>query len=391
MSNDVEKLGQVFTPEKTVDLMIELVKNNGKVLEPSCGDGAFASKLQDSNLFAIELDPNHCPDYATVMDFFDLPLGNKFDTIIGNPPYVAFKNIIETTREKLCLDNYDKRTNLFIFFIDKCLEHLNPGGEIIFVTPREFIKQTSAIFLNEKMYKLGTLTHFYDYGDEMLFKGFTPNCAVWRFERDNFTRTTTLLDQTITSQQNINGQIIFSDTLYDYALSDLFSVHVGGVSGLDSVFVNSNGNKDFVYSKTATTNNTRKMFYDSKHPHIISNKQKLINRKIKSFDEKNWWEWGRDFYKSKSDRVYVNCKTRNKNPFFTHSCKNYDGSVLALIPTKENIHIPSAIKVLNSINWQELGFKVGGRFVFSQKALQNIKLPTDKVNEILIKEEQCST
>ena len=382
MSNDVEKLGQVFTPTETVDLMIGLMKNKGKVLEPSCGNGAFTDKLRDTDLCAIELDPRHCPDYAIILDFFDLPLSNKYDTIIGNPPYVGFKNIMEETKSKLCLENYDKRTNLFIFFIDKCLEHLKIGGEIIFITPREFIKQTSAIFLNKKMHKLGTLTHFYDYGDEMIFKGFTPNCAIWRFEKDNFTYKTKLLDQTIVSQQDINGQIVFSDTVYDYNLGDLFSIHVGGVSGMDSIFVNQSGNKEFVYSKTASTGATRKMFYNIKDPYILQNKAKLIKRKIKKFDESNWWEWGRDFYKSSSERVYVNCKTRKKNPFFTHDCKNYDGSLLALIPLKEDIDINKAVNMLNSIDWQELGFKVGGRFVFSQKALKNIKIPSGKVQKI---------
>jgi len=386
MTNNIENLGQVFTPENIVDLMIDMIQNEGKILEPSCGDGAFSTKLLDRNLLAVEIDPSCCPDHALVMDFFDLSVDNKFDTIIGNPPYVAYKNICDKTRAKLNDTNYDKRTNLFIYFIDKCLEHLKPGGELIFVTPREFIKQTSAIFLNNLLHKSGTLTHFYDYGDKMLFKGFTPNCAVWRFEKDNHTHITQLLDKSTTTQQNINGQLIFSDTLYDYNFSDIFSVHVGGVSGLDSIFVHPNGNKEFVYSQTATTGKTRQMYYNTKDPYLVLHKSKLINRKIKTFNENNWWQWGRDFHKSKAERIYVNCKTRKKEPFFTHSCKNYDGSVLAIIPTKPGIDIPKAVKLLNCIDWGELGFKVGGRLVFAQKPLQNIKLPKDKVDKILLKE-----
>jgi adenine-specific DNA-methyltransferase len=84
--------------------------------------------------------------------------------------------------------------------------------------------------------------------------------------------------------------------------------------------------------------------------------------------------WGRGFYESDVDRIYVNCKTRDNKPFFTNECKNYDGSVLALFP-KKNIDINKTIELLNNVDWDELGFKVGGRLCFSQKALENTHLP----------------
>ena len=380
MINKVKELGQVFTEEAEVDLMIALIKNGKRILEPSCGTGNFSKKL---SCVSIELDKEICPSYALNMDFFDYDVSNKFDTIIGNPPYVAFKSMSESTKEKLDLENYDKRTNLHIFFIDKCLKHLSPGGELIFVTPREFIKQTSAIYLNNLLHKSGTITHFYDYGDKMLFKGFTPNCAIWRFEKDNFTHKTKLINGEVVTQQNINGQFVFSNQIYDYDFSSLFTVRVGGVSGMDKIFVHNKGNKEFVYSKTATTGKTRTMYYNHKDAYIQKHEAALRARKIKTFDDSNWWCWGRDFHNSESKRIYVNGKTRNKSPFFTHSCNNYDGSILALFLEDESIDVPKCLTVLNSIDWKELGFKVGDRFVFNQKSLQEIKLPSSEVKKFI--------
>jgi len=37
--------------------------------------------------------------------------------------------------------------------------------------------------------------------------------------------------------------------------------------------------------------------------------------------------------------------------------------------------IQLAISLLNSVDWNELGFKVGGRLCFSQKSLENTQLP----------------
>lgn len=102
----------------------------------------------------------------------------------------------------------------------------------------------------------------------------------------------------------------------------------------------------------------------------------LIKRKIRNFNENNWWCWGRNYYKSSLPRIYVNTKTRNKRPFFLHKCKAYDGSILAIFPKfKTN---SKTLKILcerlNNINWQELGFVCDGRFLFSQRSLQNCYL-----------------
>ena len=82
----LESLGQVFTPESVVRCMLHLRQNTGRVLEPSCGDGAFLKRLHHA--VGIELDPRQCPPDALQMDFFAYPEREKFDTVIGNPPYV---------------------------------------------------------------------------------------------------------------------------------------------------------------------------------------------------------------------------------------------------------------------------------------------------------------
>ena len=46
MDLDVAQLGQVFTPPNVVAFMLDLCRNNGRVLEPSAGDGAFFDTLR---------------------------------------------------------------------------------------------------------------------------------------------------------------------------------------------------------------------------------------------------------------------------------------------------------------------------------------------------------
>lgn len=376
----VKNLGQVYTPDIIVKFMISLIKNKGNILEPSSGQGAFSdylSKNTDLDLTSIEIDPSNYKNGFIIMDFFDYDLKNKFDTIIGNPPYVAAKSISTDTFSKIekinYLNEYEKRSNLFIYFIRKCISHLKRNGEIIFITPRDFIKSTSSIKLNEFLHENGTITDWYEYGDEIVFKDYRPNVAVWRYEKDNFTRQT----KTNNGLKNFlvnKGQIFFMNDHKNIKFSDLFFVKVGAASGKDSLFTSSEGNKDFVCSYTKRTGHLKKMIYNQKHPSLLKYKEELINRKIKKINENNWWEWGRRLYESDSDRIYVNCKTRDSEPFFLNDCKNYDGSILGIFP-KENIDLNKAVKMLNDVDWSELGFKIGGRYSFNQKSLENTFLP----------------
>ncbi|WP_258442919.1 class I SAM-dependent methyltransferase [Helicobacter sp. 16-1353] len=388
------------------------------------------------------------------MDFFDFSIDEKFDSIIGNPPYVRYRDISPSTKsaingflENLEPENYadlaefanlvdstnpanptnfanitnpqnqaslnnptnlkthtiatnlttqknsqslfDERTNLYIFFIFKCVLHLKSGGELVFITPRDFLKSTSSRKLNEFLFAQGSITDFIDLGDRRIFAHATPNCAIWRFEKGNFTRDTNLLifqdfstfiKNTICKFTFLNGQIIFSKSDYSIPFYELFFVKVGAVSGADSIFGSEEfGDVDFVCSKTIKSGKTKKMIYGKSaenSPYLRKFKEVLMQRRIKKFSENNWFEWGRDYFKSDLPRIYVNTKTRHKKPFFIHDCKAYDGSILAIFP-KFRADLATLQRVcakLNALDWAELGFVCDGRFIFSQRSLENCHL-----------------
>lgn len=382
MIDKIKNLGQIYTPLDIVKLMFGLSTNDGDILEPSCGDGAFSEYIRnhsDRFITSYEIDPVNRKRGVIIGDFFDINENQKYSTIIGNPPYVSFKNIIKSTLDKIQSKNYlnsfDIRSNLYLFFIRKCIQHLEYKGEIIFITPRDFIKATSSSKLNNLIYQLGTITHWLEYGDDVLFKGYSPTVVIWRFQKDNFSRETKTKDGTRQFSLT-DGQISFTNNVNTIKFSDLFFVKVGAVSGLDSVFTSDKGNQQFVCSFTKKTGNLKTMFYNIKHDDLLPFKSKLINRKIKKFDENNWWQWGRSLYESNLPRIYVNCKTRDNKPFFLNNCNYYDGSVLAIFPKKE-INLQKALDLLNSVDWNELGFKVGGRLFFNQKSLENTNLPQE--------------
>ena len=260
------------------------------------------------------------------------------------------------------------------------MRHLDDGGELIFIVPREFIKLTGARHLNDWLYAKGTITHWIEMGDARVFAGAGPNCAIFRFVRGDFSRRTLFrrLNDVVWDERemiHLEGQLVFSSIHLEVPLKDLFLVKVGAVSGADRIFSHPEGNREFVFSRTVTTGQTRRMIYNVCHPHLEPFKEQLLARRVRPFDECNWWQWGRVYHDVPGPRIYVNGKTRHPRPFFTHSCCAYDGSILALFP-RTDMDIARAVELLNAaVPWADLGFVVDGRYLFTQRSLATLKLP----------------
>ena len=394
---DVAALGQIFTPEAVVRAMLALRRNHGRVLEPSCGDGAFLRHLPGA--VGLELDPDHCPPGAKAIDFFAYPEREQFDTIIGNPPYVRFQDIPASTQALIARGHYgaclDKRANLYLFFIDKCLRHLEPGGELIFITPRDFLKATSAVKLNRLLFEAGSITDAIELGDARVFPDAVPNCLIWRFEKGCSERSLRYCEIGVGDDLaaalaapawetrhfiECAGHLMFARGDYPLRLSDVAFVKVGAVSGADDLYTDLlQGNRDFVCSSTVSTGQTRRMIFSEpgeRAPHaLLPHKARLLQRKVTKFDESNWWMWGRLHYRSTQPRVYVNGKTRVAKPFFVHPCNDYDGAVMAVFPSRADVDIAAFRDALNAVDWADLGFVCDGRFLFTQRSLENAPLP----------------
>lgn len=125
---NVESLGQVFTPKSIAKFMSELRTTSGVALEPSCGNGVFFQYLPKFK--ALEIDPSHAPSDAIILDFFKLSTSEKFECVIGNPPYVRYQDISEETKMLLDESFFDKRSNLYLFFIEKKYSTFNRSRRI---------------------------------------------------------------------------------------------------------------------------------------------------------------------------------------------------------------------------------------------------------------------
>lgn len=184
-----EKLsGSYYTPPKTVRFMYNyLLRQNNllqTILEPSTGDGRFLDEFINlksvNRMTGIELYQEkinnliskNYPDYVMLIrsDFLDYSqdCNDKFQLIIGNPPYINIKNIqkrfLDTART-ICVElNLPESLvqNSWVAFILASIKLLDINGAIFFVLPTEFLQVQYAEnlrgFLEEKFNTIEILT-----------------------------------------------------------------------------------------------------------------------------------------------------------------------------------------------------------------------------------------
>ena len=173
-SRDARKArGAFFTPRPLAEAIAKfaITSKDDMVLEPSCGEaeflisaaqrllelGAFNSQV-DEQLRGNELHPESakaaverlesfgCRPTVTVGDFFELdPEQQRFDAVIGNPPYIRYQEFAGSQRAKARESAFaagvriDALASSWAPFVIHASRFLRRGGRLGFVLPAELL------------------------------------------------------------------------------------------------------------------------------------------------------------------------------------------------------------------------------------------------------------
>lgn len=192
------KLGQYFTPQNICDLMVRMSNSpkSGSVLEPSSGTGAFLDALDRAgfeNVFGVEIDPNlahHSKYQVDCSSFITWSSEAKFDLIIGNPPYIRWKDLeeeqkLELTGHRLFGEMVNSLSDYLLPFIALSIEKLKPGGELIFITPSFWLQTKHSSALRRFLDLNGQITDLVDFGEERVFKDVATSLVIFKFVKSS--------------------------------------------------------------------------------------------------------------------------------------------------------------------------------------------------------------
>lgn len=214
-SSEQKLRGAYYTPLPLAEMMIDLFKNDtniSSVMEPSCGDGVFVEGLiktdfinQLKKVTAIEIEPEEAgilkekmKSYSSIeilnCDFFEYYQNNykkqKYDLILGNPPYIRYQYLEEIQREAMSqiLTSHgmkaNKLVNTWVGFMVACIQMLSDTGRIAFVIPAEILQVAYAedlrLFLSNNLSKITLITF-----EELVFPDIEQEIVVFIGEKGN--------------------------------------------------------------------------------------------------------------------------------------------------------------------------------------------------------------
>lgn len=161
---NLKKRGAFYTPIKIAEWVSLRVgkhmetKQNINILEPSAGDGSFIKPIQ--NIFnqnvkidAVEIDRESFDELSEKFKGIHLVCHDflfwnpeKYDLIIGNPPYINKKLLTQEQIAK-CLEIHNNSnipttsiSNIWTAFLLKSAQHLKNKGILTFVLPTELLQ-----------------------------------------------------------------------------------------------------------------------------------------------------------------------------------------------------------------------------------------------------------
>lgn len=185
-------LGQVWTPDAIAEYMAKKLFANldgsrvNSILDPACGPATFskaliAEKDKDFSLVSFDID-SRFTDYTNEInsrsDFsysivnqdylLNENLINSFDAIIVNPPYIRHEELENKYRyakylERVYGENLDKRSNIFAYFLLKCVVDLKPNGvmcAIVYDALKETLYGKKTLKLIDKYAEIISIEHF---------------------------------------------------------------------------------------------------------------------------------------------------------------------------------------------------------------------------------------
>jgi tRNA1(Val) A37 N6-methylase TrmN6 len=208
--NDRKLNGAFFTPTYIVDYIIDEIKpkENDRNIDPSSGCGAFLIGLAEyyhkhykksvkqtvkENIFGADILSYNIERAKRLLSIYALQYGEileemdfnlyqrdslryqwieKYDNVIGNPPYVKFQDLSDENREYLVRHwkTIEKGTfNLYFAFFELGYELLKENGQLGYITPNNYFTSLAGETLRAFLINKKCLSKIIDFNSNKVF------------------------------------------------------------------------------------------------------------------------------------------------------------------------------------------------------------------------------
>jgi adenine-specific DNA-methyltransferase len=344
-----EKLfGQIYTPSYIVCKILDDIGYNshniiGKtIIDPACGDGRFLIEIvnrlikyskseelatnlkhvwgwdidldaiekckENLNLLIKDLDISikwniHFTDSMKKLEkkslFNSNIVSEKFDFIVGNPPYIRIQHL-DTEQRLYIQNNYSfcqsGSTDIYIAFYELCLNLLEKNGVCGLITPNTFLFTETAKVMRKHFATNCNVLQVTNYGDIQLFNDATTYSAITIFNQkanDTFLYQKALTEITFEEIETNFSElkepfwqlsIHKEEKIKGIKLKDICKIHVGITTLCDKVYIFEIENIDdnYVYALTQLKGKV-KIEKSILKPIVKGSKLKSSNQKISQY------------------------------------------------------------------------------------------------------------
>ena len=489
-----ENNGVVYTPPNIVSFMIrntvaDEVLNNPyiKILDPSCGSGNIligvflylkeiyeenidlinkrhnltikkeniSRHIIDNNMFGIDIDEMALKIFAIELflkaghvnksnlihrDFLIEEIEDKFDIIIGNPPYIGTRELKKEYSHilrKQYTDVFNDKGDISYCFFVKALKCVRSGYKITFITSRYFMESLSGIKLRHYLLSQSNIHRILDFYGVRPFKntGIDPAIIFLGSSSANEVIVNKPLTEekvkSIVKDYNFSTIYIERESLNEEPwrlhskehlhlvnkiekrckkrLGDICDSYQGIITGLDKAFIvtentieehkierellkpwikNSNITKTQVMSSALYIIYSNLITEEDQYPnairYIAEHKERLKRRRECVLGRRKWYElqWGREKELFEREKVIFPFKC-SENRFVADTGNYFSADIYALtVKSEADLNYKFIQRILNSslyeFYFKTFAKKLGGSlYEYYPNNLRRLYIPTE--------------
>lgn len=234
-------------------------------------------------------------------DVLTRPFKIKFDYVIGNPPYISYRNLEKKTREfikKEYITCKKGKPDYCYAFIENAIQYLKSNGKMVYLVPNSIYKNVYAQDLRQLIKKY--LAEIKDYPNQKLFHNAMTSSTIMLLRKDRYVKEVNYhnvpkKEQTFIAKENLFGKWIFEEPkkrCSKIRFGDLFHASMTVATQRNSIFVVNEDEKVHLQLERGAIRlaiSPRNQKYGNKEyiifPYMIR-KGKVVNYKEEVFQKK---------------------------------------------------------------------------------------------------------